>query len=545
MKRMWRLRQLSSVLLSVGLLSVGPAMTVPVTVNPPRAGATGESGPGQPPGPVMPPTTGVRRLDWADCTRFLLDTPDIPDARCATVPVPVDYDNPDGAHAELALIRIPATGPRIGSLLINPGGPGASAVDTVAAMAADLTDTEITRHFDLVGFDPRGVGHSTPELRCRTDAEFDAYRREPLVDYSPAGVAHIEQLYRQLARRCAERMGPGFLRNIGTASVVRDMEVIRQALGDEQLNYLGYSYGTALGTAYVERFPDHVRAMVLDGAIDPSVDPVQQNIDQMAGFQTAFNDYAADCARSPQCPLGTDPAKAVDAYHRLVDPLVDKPGKTSDPRGLSYADATTGTINALYTPRFWKYLTRGLQGLQRGTDADDLLLLADDYQGRDAHGHYSNGQDAFNAIRCVDAPAPPDAAAWVAADRRIRQVAPFLSYGLFTGSAPRDLCALWPVPATSAPHRAAPVAAACGGAARAAAQRPASRCVPKVVVVSTTHDPATPYQAGVSLARQLGAPLITHDGTRHTAVFTGVRCVDAAVVRYLVDGVPPPDDSRC
>src|SRR5699024_2320362 len=139
------------------------------------------------------------------------------------------------------------------------------------------------------------------------------------------------------------------------------------------------------------------------------------------------------------CPLGTDPAKWVSRYHDLVDPLVTKPAQTSDPRGLGYADATTGTINALYTPQYWKYLTSGLRGLQRGTDPGDLLLLADDYQGRDDDGHYNNSQDAFNAIRCVDAPSPTDSAAWAAADQRIRQVAPFLSYGQFTGLAPRDL----------------------------------------------------------------------------------------------------------
>ena len=205
------------------------------------------------------------------------------------------------------------------------------------------------------------------------------------------------------------------------------------------------------------------------------------------GFQTAFNDYAADCARSTDCPLGTDPAQWVSRYHQLIDPLVTKPAPTSDPRGLGYADATTGTINALYTPQFWKFLTSGLLGLRRGTDPGDLLMLADEYYGRDAKGHYNNSQDAFNAIRCVDAPSPTDPAAWADADRRIRQVAPFMSYGQFTGYAPRDLCALWPVPATSSPHPAAPVAAG------------------KVVVVSTTHDPATPYQAGVDLARQLGA----------------------------------------
>jgi len=522
MTLMWRMRQLSSALFSAGLL-----MAVPLAAEMPSADATGESGTGQTPGSVVPQPAAAPRLDWGSCSRFLSDTSDIPSARCTTVSVPVDYDDPSGAQAELALIRIPATGPRIGSLLVNPGGPGASAVDSVAGMAADLAGTEITRHFDLVGFDPRGVGHSTPELRCRTDAEFDAYRREPMVDYSPAGVAHIEQLYQQLAQGCADRMGAGFLENVGTASVVRDMDVVRQMLGDEQINYLGFSYGTELGTDYVERFPDHVRAMVFDGAIDPSIGPVQESIDQMAGFQTAFNDYAADCARSAGCPLGTDPAKWVSRYHDLVDPLVDKPGKTSDPRGLSYADAITGTINALYTPQFWKYLTSGLLGLQRGSDPGDLLMLADDYEGRDPDGRYSNEQDAFNAVRCVDAPSPTDSATWVAADQRIRQVAPVFSYGQFTGFAPRDLCALWPVPATSAPHPAAPV-------------------VPgKVVVVSTTHDPATPYQAGVDLARQLGASLISYEGTQHTVVFNGDPCVDTAIVRFFVDRVLPPDNLRC
>jgi pimeloyl-ACP methyl ester carboxylesterase len=304
------------------------------------------------------------------------------------------------------------------------------------------------------------------------------------------------------------------------------MDVVRQALGDEQINYLGFSYGTELGTAYVERFGDHLRAMVLDGAIDPSVGPIEENINQQAGFQTAFNDYAADCALSADCPLGTDPNQWGNRFHQLVDPLVNKPAHTSDPRGLGYADAATGTINALYTPQLWKFLTSGLLGLQRGTDPGDLLMLADEYYGRDSKGHYDNSQDAFNAVRCVDAPEPTDPAAWVDADRRIREVAPFLSYGQFTGYAPRDLCALWPVPATSSPAPAAPVAPG------------------KVVVVSTTHDPATPYQAGVELARQLGAALITYEGTQHTVVFNGDQCIDDAVVSYLVDGVPP-GNLRC
>jgi pimeloyl-ACP methyl ester carboxylesterase len=464
---------------------------------------------------------------WGDCAPVVGNTEAIPTAQCGAVSVPVDYAKPDGAQAQLAVIRIPASGDRIGVLVVNPGGPGASAVDTVADMGAALVGSDIMRRFDLVGIDPRGVGHSTPELRCRTNAEFDAYRREPLADYSQAGVAHIEQVYREIADLCTQKMGAEFLAGVGTANAAQDIDVVRAALGENQISYLGYSYGTELGAAYADRYPDRVRAMVLDGAIDPTLGPIASRVRQMQGFQKAFDDYAADCAKSPGCPLGTDPTQFVNRYHDLVNPLVSRPGHTSDPRGLSYQDAITGTVNALYSKRHWTYLTSGLLGLQRGTDAGDLLLLADDYQGRDAAGHYKNQQDAFAAIKCVDSPYPQDSAAWVDADRKLRQAAPFMEYGTFTGFAPRDLCTMWPVPATSSPH-------------------PATSPGPgKVVVVSTTGDPATPYQAGVDLARQMGASLITFDGTQHTVVFNGDACVDTAVVRFLVDSVAPPPDLRC
>lgn len=464
---------------------------------------------------------------WSGCEQWVRDTRGIPTAQCGTVSVPVDYANPEGAQADLAVIRIPATGDRIGALMVNPGGPGASAVDTVAGMGAALADTDIRRRFDLIGFDPRGVGHSTPQLRCRTDAEFDAYRREPNADYSPAGVAHIEALYRQFAQQCADRVGREFLANVGTAPTAQDMDVVRAALGENQISYLGFSYGTEIGAAYAEAYPERIRAMVLDGAVDPNLSPIDENLRQMAGFQTAFEDYAADCAQSPGCPLGTDPTQWVNRYHQLVDPLVKRPARTSDPRGLSYQDAITGTVNALYSRQYWKFLTSGLLGLQRGTDPGDLLLLADDYLNRDETGHYTNSQDAFYAIRCVNAPFPADPAVWAAADQRARQAAPFLSYGAFTGYAPRDICAMWPVPPTSTPQPAV------------------SPGPDKVVVVSTTHDPATPYQAGVDLAKQMDARLITFDGTQHTVVFNGDACVDTAVVAFLVDLVAPPEGLRC
>ncbi len=464
---------------------------------------------------------------WSGCEQFVGDTSAIPTAQCGTVSVPIDYASPVGAQAQLAVIRIPASGDRLGVLMVNPGGPGASAVDTVAGMGAALADTEIGRRFDLVGFDPRGVGHSTPEVRCRTDAEFDAYRREPNADYSPAGVAHIEDLYRQLAQSCAERVGTAFLASLGTATTARDMDVVRDALGESQINYLGFSYGTEIGAAYAEAYPDRIRAMVLDGAVDPSLDPIDANLRQLAGFQTAFEDYAADCAQLAGCPLGNDPTQAVNRYHQLIDPLAAQPARTSDPRGLSYQDAITGTVDALYSRQYWKFLTSGLLGLQRGTDPGDLLLLADDYLKRSPSGHYQNSQDAFYAIRCVNAPFPTDPAVWAAADQRARQAAPFLSYGSFTGFAPRDVCAMWPTPAVSTPHPAV------------------SPGPGKVVVVSTTHDPATPYQAGVDLAKQMDASLITFDGTQHTVVFNGDACVDSAVVAFLVDGAQPPAGLRC
>jgi len=506
---MWRMRPLFSTLLIFG---VAFCVVLPTAVAAPDTGITQST---------------VPQPNWGSCQPWLGDTGDIPAARCATVSVPVDYRSPGGAQEQLAVIRVPATGERTGVLMFNPGGPGASAVDSVAGMAAGLRDTDIARHFDLVGFDPRGVGHSTPVLRCRTDAEFDAYRREPLADYSPAGVAHVEGIYKQLAAQCLDRNGVPALANIGTANAARDMDVVRQALGEDQINYLGFSYGTELGTAYAQAFPQNIRAVVLDGAVDPTEGAIEENVRQMAAFQSAFDDYARDCAQYDGCPLGNDPTKAVDRYHELVDPLVAKPGPTSDPRGLSYQDAITGTVDALYSPQYWKLLTSGLLGLARHTDAGDLLLLADDYWGRNQAGHYSNLQDAFTAVRCVDTLTPTDSAAWVDADRRMRDVAPFMSYGQFTGFAPRDVCAFWPVPPTTTPHEATPPGPG------------------KVLVVSTTHDPATPYQAGVDLARQLGAPLISFEGTQHTVVFNGVQCVDTPVVNYLLNLTPPPDNLRC
>ncbi|KZS86034.1 alpha/beta hydrolase [Mycobacterium persicum] len=453
-------------------------------------------------------------------------------ALCGKLAVPVDYGHPDGDIAALALIRFPATGDKIGSLVINPGGPGESGIEAALGVFQSLPK-RVHERFDLVGFDPRGVASSRPALWCNSDADNDRLRAEPQVDYSPAGVARIEEETRQFVSRCVAKMGKEFLANVGTVNVAKDLDAIRAALGDDKLTYLGYSYGTRIGSAYAEAYPQRVRSMILDGAVDPNADPIEADLRQAKGFQDAFNDYAADCAKDGSCPLGNDPAKAVDVYHSLVDPLVDpnnlqvsRPARTNDPRGLSYSDAIVGTIMALYSPNLWSHLTDGLSELadHRG---DTLLALADMYMRRDSHGHYTNATDARVAINCVDQPPITDRAKIIDEDRRSRELAPFMSYGKFTGDAPLGTCAFWPVPPTSKPHAVS-----------------APGLVP-TVVVSTTHDPATPYKAGVELANQLHGSLLTFNGTQHTVVFQGDSCVDDYVTAYLIGGTTPPSGAKC
>lgn len=460
---------------------------------------------------------------WESCESYDTDESGLGSSlECAKVTVPLDYDDPAGETAQIAISRARASGDKIGSILFNPGGPGSSGLYT----ATQAEGSAVAERFDRIGFDPRGIGASTPAIRCLTTDEVDAERREPDVDVSPEGIAAREAEQRDYAEKCAARTGTDVLEHVGTREVVRDMDVIRSVLGDEKLTYVGYSYGTRIGTAYAEAFPAGVRAMVLDGALDPEQDPIDEAVDQGAAFQGAFDGFAADCAQTETCPLGTDPALATQRFRQLVDPLIEQPADTTDPRGLSYDDALTGTQQALYSQSLWRLLTAGLAELSDGR-GDTLLRLADLYTGRLDDGSYSNLDDAFNAIRCVDDPPTTDRAEAGEADSRYRAAAPFLDDGRGTGSAPLDLCAFWPVPNTGDPHSISVTG------------------LPKLVVVSTTFDPATPYQAGVDLARQLGGDLITFEGTQHTVAFSGEQCIDGPLVDYLVDLVPPGNDLVC
>ena len=464
-------------------------------------------------------------VQWTNCAPTSSDTAMPPGAECGLLSVPVDYAKPDGDVAQVAMIRFKATGQKVGSLIINPGGPGQSGIESAISMLPSLPQS-VRERFDFVGFDPRGVGLSRPAVWCNTDAENDRLRADNTVEYTAAGVEHIESETKAFVQRCVDKMGKEFLANVGTASVARDLDAIRQELGDDKLNYLGFSYGTRIGATYAELFPDKIRAMILDGAIDPNADPIESEIRQATAFQTAFNNFAADCGKNPTCPLGTDPAKAVDVYLDMVEPLVENPAKTKDPRGLSYGDALVGTILPMYSPRIWGTLETALNEIRNGR-GDTMLVLADLYMGRDDEGHYNNSTDVRSAVNCVDKPAITDRAVVVEKDRRARLAAPFMSYGEFTGLAPLGTCAFWPLPPTSTPHELS------------------VEGLPPTLVVSTTNDPATPYQAGVDLARQLGGALLTYEGTQHTVVFQGNSCVDDIAARYLTDGVVPPPGATC
>jgi pimeloyl-ACP methyl ester carboxylesterase len=472
-----------------------------------------------------------QRLTWGGCAEFAttdLDRESFadPQLQCTRVEVPLDYANPQGRTAQLGVLRRPADNllERLGSLLVNPGGPGASGMGAVASLASAVRGTDLGRRLDLVGFDPRGVGASEPKIVCRNTQEQDAERLDLDLDTSPAGVAQTESEHQAYAALCAQRVGLDVLANAGTRDIARDMDVMRSALGDEKLSYLGYSYGTRIGTAYAEQFPGNVRAMVLDGALDPNENLVASLVNQGAGFQLSFDAFVGWCLAQSPCWLGTTPQETANQrFQQLLLPLTTAALPVGD-RKLSYNDATTGTIQALYSDKLWPVLNRGLIELASGTGST-LLALADMYYQRDTNG-YSGSQDAFKAVRCLDDPPVTDPAVVLDADRRYRLAAPFLDDGQ-PPSAARDACAFWPAPPTSEPGE------------------PQIEELAPVLVISTTGDPATPYEAGVELARQLHGKLLSFDGNRHTVALQGVECVDEVVTNYLVRLTLPKRSSLC
>jgi pimeloyl-ACP methyl ester carboxylesterase len=473
-----------------------------------------------------------QQLSWSTCTAFADGTADrvafaSPAFDCARLVVPLDYAQPDGPTARIGVLRRRADGERIGALVMNPGGPGASGMELVPALSGRLAESPLRRRFDLVGFDPRGVGSSTPKINCLDDADWPAERADLDVDPSPAGLDQTEAENRSYAQRCAERSGgAAVLAHVGTRDVVRDLDILRAALGEEKLTYLGFSYGTRLGSAYAEAFPQRVRALVLDGALNPGESTFDQNVAQADGFQRAFAAFAADCAsRRSRCPLGTDPDRATAAFQAVVRPLIDAPAPAAQARRLSYSDAIAGVNQALYLQSLWPVLARGIAALAEG-DGTTLLTLADLYYQRAPDGRYGDLIEAFISISCVDDQRITDRAAQAELASRIAVAAPFRDTGRGPVGA-LDVCAFWPVPPTWTPHV------------------PKGDGLPPTLVISTTGDPATPYAAGIELAGSLRAELVTFEGNQHTIALQGNPCIDDLLARYLIELHLPGPDARC
>lgn len=455
-------------------------------------------------------------LDWAGCAG---------EFDCTTVTAPLDWADPSKGDIELSVIRSRAEGTTepIGSLLTNPGGPGASGVDLVRDSVSFAVSDPVRQQYDVIGFDPRGVGESTA-VTCYDAADMDAY----LFDIPPAARGTDARADDLLARHksfgeACEANSDGILPYITTENAARDMDLLRAVLGDKQLNYLGYSYGTFLGATYAKLFPERVGRLVLDGAIDPSVSNLDVNVTQGIGFESALRAYMADCLTDDECPFRGTVDEAMADLGTLLASVDRDPLPSSDGRQLGADSLMTAIVSALYSQESWGYLTMALSDVLQG-NADIAFQLADFYYDRQDGVYTGNQTEAFRAYNCMDYPAEGTADEQAAAEDTLKAKAPTIAPYWFGP----DPCAVWPYPPTGVRERITADGAA------------------PIVVVGTTNDPATPYEWSVSLADQLSSGvLITRVGEGHTGYNKGNACVDSAVETYLLQGTPPQDGLRC
>lgn len=464
-----------------------------------------------------------QKVRWRGCG--------VPGFECATLKAPLDYDKPAQGDIRLAVTRKKATGPgkRLGSLFVNPGGPGGSAVGYVQAYAGIGYPAAVRARYDMVAIDPRGVARSEP-VECLDGRDMDTYTQTDTTPDDARETTELVDAYKEFAEACGAH-APGLLRHVSTVETARDMDVVRAVLGDRKLNYVGASYGTFLGATYAGLFPGRTGRLVLDGAMDPSLPARRMNLDQTAGFETAFQSFAKDCVQQPDCPLGTkgtttaEVGRNLKAFFTRLDahPI---PTGDADGRRLGEALATTGVIAAMYDESSWAQLREALTSAIKEKDGAGLLVLSDSYYERDADGRYSNLMSANAAVNCLDLPPAYDTPEEVErALPSFEKASPVFGEGLAWASLS---CAYWPVGATGEPHRIE---------ARGAAP---------IVVVGTTRDPATPYRWARALAAQLtSARLLTYEGDGHTAYGRGSACIDSTINAYLLRGTPPTNGKRC
>lgn len=459
-------------------------------------------------------------LTWVDCENG---------AQCATAIAPMDWANPSPeTDIELALARHPAKGQRLGSLFVNPGGPGASGYDLVHDDVDFAVSSTLQDSYDVIGWDPRGVGRSTP-VTCYADAQLDDFifglAQAPVG--TPEWLDEVTQSSIDFGQSCLDNTGP-VLQFIDTQSTVHDLDMLRAVVGDEKLQYLGYSYGSDIGSYYIENFPDKVGRIVLDGATDSSISVFEVGLVQTAGFQLALENYLTACPDMfDDCPFTSDLDASLSTIRALYDRYDAEPIPGPDGRMMDAGVLDIAMSMALYSQNSWNYLNDLYSEAGEGI-TDTAFFLADYYYSRDTDGSYvDNSLEAFLAIYCVDYPVETDPAVLAQQEVLLQQASP-TTYRNFPPTG--DLtCINWPYK-----YIGPPLAELTGAGA------------PDVLIVSTTGDPATPYEWGVALSEQLeSAHLITYNGEGHTAYNKSNACVDDAVDDYFVKGTVPSSDPNC
>jgi pimeloyl-ACP methyl ester carboxylesterase len=456
--------------------------------------------------------------------------------QCATLTVPVDYTQPDGEQVDLAVARVPATRPRqrLGSLVFNFGGPGDAGAETLPDYVAQIP-AAVRARYDLVSFDPRGTGKSRP-VECFDDATSD---RLNAVDPTPNSDADLRAFYDgtnepvDVVARCVARNGQ-WLAQLGSRNVARDLDRLRAALGDDKLSFIGYSYGTVIGSVYAQMFPERVGRMVLDSPVDLSADALQELRGNAQGFEQALRDFLADCAKHPECDFYShgDPTSALQALQRRFEQGLElrtadlNTGKASK-RKAGVATFYTALISALYDREFgWPELAQALADARKG-DGSMLLALADVYNGRRDDGTYDNIDEVIGVILCDDRDDPVPTFDEFRAEYD-REVAQYPLLGSYAGSTVLGCDPRLPRPPASEQVGDVRVGDA-----------------PPILVVGTTRDPATPFVGAQDLVTRLtGSRLLTFDSTEHTA-YTKNGCINRAVDAYLLHGTLPPEGTVC
>jgi pimeloyl-ACP methyl ester carboxylesterase len=454
-----------------------------------------------------------QQVAWTECDD---------DFQCTKVQVPLDWDQPAGEAIEIAAIRLPAEGKKLGSLLINPGGPGVSGV-SYGKVARQAFGRPVLRNYDIVGFDPRGVGGSDP-ISCLPDSELDAYVAADTTPDDQSELAASIADVKRFAAACERNTG-ALLNEVDTLSTVRDLDVLRAVVGDDVLSYQGASYGTYIGAWYAQTFPWRVGRMVLDGAVDPSLTSKQYVAGQAEGFSRALRAFVEDCQSQSDCPLRGSLQDGLDQVGTLVSRSDSSPLTTNDPkRPLTQSLMITGIAQALYATQLWPQLTTGLTNALSG-DGKDLLALADMYLEREANGHFGQTISANPAIFCLDVSEPRTPAQIGADAADLQRKFPPLGGAIGWGALS---CSQWPIKSVM-PREAL----SANGAA-------------PILVLGTVADPATPYEWAQGLSSQLSSGrLLTWEGTVHTAYNQGSDCIDDKVESYLLTGAVPAEGTRC